>query len=156
MSQFFVGGAAFILALVLYSLGRRPSRPFLRSTDVSGVAALNRAQVELVQAAVAEAEAASSSAELEWHSPRSTRESLALQQRLRKAMNGGPDERLEAVTLAGRWGNQSMLPLLRRGLRDSDSRVMEAAAAALADQRGATRVRPSAPVSPPRNASKTS
>ncbi|WP_115019313.1 HEAT repeat domain-containing protein [Synechococcus sp. UW140] len=155
MSQFFVGGVAFILAFVLYSLGRRPSKPFLRSTDVSSVAALNRAQVELVQAAVAEAEAEASSAELAWQLPMTTGQALGLKQQLHKAMNGGPDERLEAVVLAGRWGDQSILPLLRRGLRDADSRVMEAAAVAMAHQRGATRVAPSPAISLPPNASKT-
>ena len=66
-------------------------------------------------------------------------------------MGSGPDQRLEAVIVAGEWGHQSVLDLLRRGLRDSDSRVVEAAASALENRRGATR--PPAPQAarPPRN-----
>ena len=45
-------------------------------------------------------------------------------------MGSGPDQRLEAMIVAGEWGHHSVLDLLRRGLRDSDSRVVEAAASA--------------------------
>ena len=43
---------------------------------------------------------------------------------------------LQAIKLAGQWGHQSVLPLLCRGLHDSDSRVVEAAAAAIERHRG--------------------
>lgn len=151
MSQAYVGGAAaVVLAAVLVAVGRRPGKTVLRSTDVSRVAALNRAQVELVQQAVAEVEA-SRDADGVWTPPATPAERLALERCLREAMASGPDQRLEAVIVAGEWGHQSVLDLLRRGLRDSDSRVVEAAASALENRRGATR--PPAPQAarPPRN-----
>ena len=156
MSQAYVGGAAaVVLAAVLYAVGRRPSKPFLRNPDVTSVAALNRAQVELVQAAVAEAEAeAQQTSAGDWQAPSSPAEVLALQNRLRTAMNGSPDERLDAVRLAGRWGHRALLPLLRRGLRDADSRVVEAAAAALDGRRGAPAPVPVQAARPPRNVSR--
>ena len=49
MTQLFAGVATVVLAIILYGLGRKPNKPILRSTDVSEVVALNRAQVELVQ-----------------------------------------------------------------------------------------------------------
>ena len=151
MSQAYVGGAAAIaLAAVLYAVGRRPNKPFLRNPDVASVAALNRAQVELVQAAVAEAEL-QQAAEADWQPPSTPGDVLALQKQLRAAMNAGPDDRLEAVTLAGRWGHRDLLPLLRRGLRDSDSRVVEAAAAALDGRRGAPVPQVAKAGRPPRN-----
>ena len=151
MSQAFVGGAAALaLAAVVYAIGRRPNKPVLRSTDVSNVVALNRAQVELVQAAIAEEEEHAAAA-VDWHPPATAAERLALQQCLREAMDSGPDQRLEAVTLAGRWGHASVLPLLRRGLRDADSRVMEAAAAALDHRRGAPKQPTAQAARPPRN-----
>jgi HEAT repeat protein len=119
----------------------------LRSTDVSNVVALNRAQVELVLAAVVQDEEHAAAA-VDWEPPTTAAERLALQQCLREAMDSGPDQRLEAVTLAGRWGHASVLPLLRRGLRDADSRVMEAAAAALDHRRGAPK-QPAAQVARP-------
>lgn len=151
MSQAFVGGAAAIaLAAVVYAVGRRPTKPVLRSTDVSSVVAINRAQVELVQAAVAQKEEHAATA-MDWKPPATAAERLALQQCLREAMNAGPDQRLEAIILAGRWGHSSVLPLLRRGLRDADSRVMEAAAAALDRRRGAPTLAAVQAARPPRN-----
>ena len=147
----YVGGAAaVVLAAVLYAVGRKPNKPFLRNPDVSSVAALNRAQVELVQAAVATVKAQEAS-EADWQAPSTPGEVMALQNKLRAAMNGGPDERLEAVTLAGRWGHRALLPLLRRGLRDADARVVEAAAAALDGRRGAPAPAPIQAPRPPRN-----
>lgn len=152
MSQAYVGGAAaVVLAAVLYAVGRKPSKPFLRNPDVTSVAALNRAQVELVQAAVADAGRGEGDDQGDWQPPASSGEVLALQKQLRAAMNAGPDERLEAVTLAGRWGHRDLLPLLRRGLRDSDSRVVEAAAAALDGRRGAPVRQVAKAGRPPRN-----
>ena len=151
MSQAYVGGAAaVVLAAVLVAVGRRPGKTVLRSTDVSRVAALNRAQVELVQQAVAEVEA-SRDADGVWTPPVTPAERLALERCLREAMGSGPDQRLEAVIVAGEWGHQSVLDLLRRGLRDSDSRVVEAAASALESRRGATRPRAPQAARPPRN-----
>lgn len=151
MSQAYVGGAAAVaLAAVLYAFGRKPSKPFLRNPDVTSVAALNRAQVELVQAAVADAELQEGDAG-DWQPPATSGEVLALQKQLRAAMNAGPDERLEAVTIAGRWGHRALLPLLRRGLRDADSRVVEAAAAALHGRRGAAVPQAAKAGRPPRN-----
>ena len=152
MSQAYVGGAAAVgLAAVRYAVGRKPSKPVLRNPDVTSVAAVNRAHVELVQAAVADAERGEGDDQGDWQPPASSGEMLALQKQLRAAMNAGPDERLEAVTLAGRWGHRDLLPLLRRGLRDSDSRVVEAAAAALDGRRGAPVPQVAKAGRPPRN-----
>ena len=49
MANVFAGAAAFILVIVLWGLGRRPSKPLIRSTDASNVAALNRDQLSLVE-----------------------------------------------------------------------------------------------------------
>ena len=153
MSQAYVGGvAAVVLAAILYAVGRRPSKPFLRNPDVSSVAALNRAQVELVQTAVSEPELEADQASLcDWQAPSNPGDVLALQKRLRSAMDGSPDERLEAVRIAGLWQQRALLPLLRRGLRDSDSRVVEAAAAALDGRRGAPVPQVAKAGRPPRN-----
>ena len=48
MNQLIAGGAAFVLVLVLWGFGRRPSKTILSSTDAGMVAAINRAQLGLV------------------------------------------------------------------------------------------------------------
>lgn len=117
---------------------------------MSEVVALNRAQVELVQASKVEV-AAEQEPDLAWQPPSTSAERLAMQEYLRRAMTAGPDLRLEAIKMAGQWGHQCVLHLLRRGLHDSDSRVVKAAAAALENRRGAPQSAPGQTVRPPRN-----
>ena len=150
MTQLFAGVATIVLAIILYGLGRKPHKPLLRSTDVSEVVALNRAQVELVQVAEVE-EVAERAPVLAWQAPSTSAERLAMQHYLRRSMDDGPDLRLQAIKLAGQWGHQSVLPLLRRGLHDSDSRVVEAAAAAIERHRSGPYPASAQPVRPPRN-----
>ncbi len=159
MTQLLAGGAAFVLVAVLWLLGRRPSKTLLRSTDAGSVAAINRAQLGLVRSdasALPEsstaAEASEVSAAQVFALPVGTAARLALAKELRQAMDqGGPEQRLAAVERAGLWGHRSVLPVLRRGLRDSDRRVVLAAAAGIERQRGATRPSLSQPARPPRN-----
>ena len=154
MQNVLLPGAAVLLVVAVWWRGRS-GRPMLRSTDASNVAALNRVQLSRV---ISEPETAAADQPVPvevWQPPRTERECLELKTRLRLAMNGGPEGRLEAVRIAARWGSATVLPLLRRALRDSDSRVVEEAAAAIAPKRGATRRLPVQPARPPRNVART-
>ena len=129
-------------------------KPMLSSTDASRVAQLNRAQLELVLEPAAEGESSDGSLE-SWTAPTTVLERLALERRLKADMEAGPEERFRAVRLAAQWGHRSALPLLRQALRDSDSRVVEEAAAAIAPFRSAPAAVPSRQLArPPRNVSR--
>ncbi len=39
-------------------------------------------------------------------------------------ISSNPDERLIAVQIADKWGDSSVIPILKIGLRDMDSRVV--------------------------------
>lgn len=159
MTQLLAGGAAFVLVAVLWLSGRRPSKTLLRSTDAGSVAAINSAQLGLVTSdasAMEESpeaqEATDTSGAQGFELPAGPAARLALAKELRRAMDqGGPDQRLLAVERAGLWGHRSVLPVLRRGLRDADRRVVLAAAAGIERQRGATRPSAPQPARPPRN-----
>lgn len=159
MTQLLAGGAALVLIAVLWGLGRRPGKTLLRSTDAATVAAINREQLGLVASDSSKVEptspsvpARSRSDETPFQSPRGAAERIALARQLLEALDyGDPAERLEAILKAGAWGHVCVLPLLRRGLRDADSLVVEAAAAAIAPHRGATRPSPAQLTRPPRN-----
>lgn len=159
MNQLLAGGAALVLMAVLWGLGRRPGKTLLRSTDAASVAAINRAQLGLVQAPASEMEPRIQPGSVEETSdlvlftpPVSSAERITLERHLREAMDqGDPAQRLEAIRVAGQWGHVSVLPLLRRGLRDPDSLVVEAAAKAIEHHRGATRPSPVQKARPPRN-----
>ncbi|WP_413324404.1 hypothetical protein [Synechococcus sp. MIT S9503] len=159
MNQLLAGGAALVLVAVLWGLGRRPGKTLLSSTDATSVAAINRAQLGLVEALtprmdpeIQPGSAEDSAKSVFFTAPRSSAERITLERQLREAMDqGDPAQRLEAVRLAGQWGHVSVLPLLRRGLRDADIQVVEAAAAAIERHRGATRPSPVQVARPPRN-----
>ena len=159
MNQLLAGGAALVLMAVLWGLGRRPGKVLLRSTDAASVAAINRAQLGVVETVLTKEDGTSSAepgrvkiADVQFEPPSGVSERIALERQLRQAMDqGDPLLRLDAIVKAGAWGHGNVLPLLRRGLRDADSRVVEAAAAAIARHRGATRVAAIQAARPPRN-----
>ena len=153
MQNVLLPGAVVLLTVVLW-LRRKPVKPMLSSTDASRVAQINRAQLELVIEPAADGESAELALE-SWTAQSSPLERLALERRLKADMEAGPEERLRAVRLAARWGHRSALPLLRQALRDSDARVVEAAAATIAPFRGAPAAAPiRQQARPPRNVSR--
>lgn len=149
--------AAAVLS-ALWLLGRRRP-PLIRDADTSAVAALNRAQIALVQAggdltarsaaAAPEAPRGSESPEasdsscgrerlgaLDLPQRRVTHEVLRFQATLRTLYQRGGSSRLEAIQAARHWGDPSTLPLLRQALRDPDPAVVREAAAAIQRFRG--------------------
>jgi hypothetical protein len=152
MQNVLVPGAVGLLAVFLW-LQRKPIKPMLSSTDASAVAQLNRTQLELV----IEAEQLSKIEDVDlsaWTSPVTAQETISLQKALRFGMNSGPEERLRAVRQAARWGHRSVLPLLRRALHDSDSRVVEEAALAIEPFRSSPHRKVVQASRPPRNVSR--
>lgn len=178
--------AALAAAVVaaLWLLGRR--RPSLiRNADTSAVAALNRAQIALVQAGggkpAAEQTGAAGAdskgllvsgrpespgspreqarpATLELPNRRATHEVLRFRATLRAHYNQGGSWRLEAVRAARHWGDRSTLPLLRQALRDPDPAVVREAAAAIERFRGRpsrSRRETPQPAAPPRKVART-
>jgi hypothetical protein len=156
----FWAALASLLGLVLWLITRRQPRTLLRSTDTAAVAALNRAQIELVsQVAAVEPtpDAGAASPQLQGGKaeaeppplPTTPLERRAYLRQLRHWAAGDPDQRLQAVRAARRWRHPAVLPLLRRGLRDADPRVMAAAAAAIAPYRGQAKPAASGGAPPP-------
>ncbi len=93
--------------------------------------------------------------ENQWKGPINTQERLELQKHLKNSIKGSPEQRLEAVKIASLWGHSSVLEILRRGLRDSDNRVVAIAAAGLGKKKGTFLKVPSQETRrPPRNVSR--
>ena len=171
MNPSLLGAVSATLLVVLWLLTRRRPRPFLRSGDTSAVAALNRAQIALVKIAevlapVAPGTGAGAAAaglplgEVALPGPADGRGRRLLLQRLQAAAAADPLQRLEAMRIARLWGDRSVLPLLRRGLRDVHPAVVAEAARAIAAHRGHPGERRAAgaaaqPASMPRRVSRT-
>ena len=64
--------------------------------------------------------------------------SIEIKKELTKLISSNPDDRLLAIQIASKWGNKKAIPFLRRGLKDSDSRVVVASAAAISSYKGKT------------------
>ena len=64
--------------------------------------------------------------------------SFETKKKLTKLISSNPSDRLLAIEIASQWNSNKALPFLRRGLRDSDSRVVIASAAGISSFRGKT------------------
>ena len=64
--------------------------------------------------------------------------SIETKKQLTKLISSNPSDRLLAIQIASKWKNKKALPFLRRGLRDSNSRVVIASAAGISFHKGKT------------------
>ncbi len=149
--------AALLMLLLAggWWFGRRRSRPFLRSTDTTAVADLNRAQIERLQALAPApaAEPGSLPQQLATVPEVAAALPVAFEETCRALpldagergrclrllqgwMTGSREQRLQALAIACQSTRRDVLPLLRLGLRDPDPAVMAAAAAGIARFRG--------------------
>ncbi len=155
MNQFFAGGAALITALILWGLGRRPRATFLKSDFGNSLNYNQSNQISLIASEAVPNKSKSlncSTLKLGWKPPSSAKDQLSLRKELFQLINSGPEQRLQAITFAGIWGHRSILSILRRGLKDSDSRVVHAAAKAIQKHKKGLNFEPlQEDVRPPRN-----
>ncbi|WP_320673907.1 HEAT repeat domain-containing protein [Prochlorococcus sp. MIT 1341] len=138
MNQIFAGSAAFLVVLVMWSLGRRPNQKIFGNTVASQIVDMNRTQISLMNSPKGKKSIdflSQKASEDVFEAPQTARERAQLQRQLQQLMNKGPEERLKAIQICTKWGHKSVLPFLRRGLKDSDPHVVFAAANAIKEQK---------------------
>ncbi len=130
MNQFLSAAAAFTLALVLWGIGKKPKAvftttgnepyllPFKALVHKEKDAAFNQLSKDQITFSC-------------WSPPQNPAQIHALRIKLHKMIGSGPQERLEAVAIASQWGHSSVIPILRRGLKDFDSEIVVASAKAI-------------------------
>ena len=139
-TQFLGAFAAFLAVLIWFGIRRKPT-PFA-SLDASAVAALNRAQISLVQSNLVQpndevvSASSSSTHSASWALPADPREQVSFLKTLYAQLAGDTGERLAAMQAARAWGHRATLPLLKRGLRDANLEVVLEAAQAMEGFRG--------------------
>jgi hypothetical protein len=75
---------------------------------------------------------------------------------LEQQFQAGGEQRVQALAVCSAWRHRDALPLIRRGLRDSNCQVAALAAEAMAHFRGRSAAAPQpAPAKAPRNVSRT-
>ena len=140
MNQVFVGGIALIIAFIIWgSKKQSKGSPFLKSQKnylgnnnasssfVQKIKLINQKESERIK----NLESKSFSNQLSLNT-------IETNKKLTKLISSNPNDRLLAIQIASQWENTKAIPFLRRGLKDSDSRVVIASAAAIASYKGKT------------------
>tara|TARA_Y100001968_G_scaffold326491_1_gene369644 strand:- start:1218 stop:1700 length:483 start_codon:yes stop_codon:yes gene_type:complete len=138
MNQVFVGGIALIVALTLWGAkkGSKASfsfkaqkNSFPNSQDISSLVI----DKKLITSNKAKNLTRKN---LKPFSNDPLLKSIETKKQLNKLISSNPDDRLLAIQIASKWANKKAIPFLKRGLKDSDSRVVIAAASAMAYYKG--------------------
>ena len=140
MNQIFVGSIALIFAFILWgskkqskgSLFFKSQKDSLLKSNVTSSFVLkdqliNRKDPESIE-----------NSESRPLSNKTSLNSIQTNKRLTKLISSNPNDRLLAIQIASEWGNKKAIPFLRRGLKDFDSRVVIASAAAISSYKGKT------------------
>ena len=140
MNQVFAGSVALIIALILWSSKKQSkSLGILKSQKDS----FSKAQVTSSTLVIDKSLQNQKSTKLKnkkfkpFSRPNSFN-SIETQKELTKLISSNPSDRLLAIQIATQWEHKKALPFLRRGLKDSDSRVVIAAAAGISSFKGKT------------------
>ncbi len=141
MNQVFAGATTLILAFLLWSFGKKPRVGLLNTIGPRVLRVKDLTELTVVKRSNESKNTQNElppRVELKWHAPKTAQEKINLRKQVQRLMSQGPAERLKAVKICALWGNPSLLPILRRGLKDSDSQVIAAAANAIEKYRVGT------------------
>ena len=157
MNQVFAGGLALIIALILWSSKKqsKASAFFKSQKDSYTKAQLSSASLVIEKSLQNKKSPKLNNKKSESFKPQLSLNSIETKKQLTRLISSSPNDRLLAMQIASQWENNKALPFLRRGLRDSDSRVVIASAAGISSYKGKTidLHKKSQTSSPPRNVS---
>ena len=157
MNQVFVGGIAVIIAFILWSSKKQSKgSPFLKSQNNSFPSRNSTSSFVQKNKLINQKEPESlENFKSKFFSNQSSLNSIETNKKLRKLISSNPDDRLLAIQIASQWKNKKAIPFLRRGLKDSDSRVVIASASAISSYKGKSinLQKKSQATRPPRNVS---
>ena len=140
MNQVFAGGLALIIALILWSSKKqsKASAFFKSQKDSFTKAKLSSASLVIEKSLQNKKSPKLNNKKLESFKPQLSLNSIETKKQLTRLISSNPNDRLLAIQIASQWENNKALPFLRRGLRDSDSRVVIASAAGISSYKGKT------------------
>jgi len=138
MNQVFAGGLALIIALILWSSKKQSNastffkaqKDSFSNAQVTSSALVTDKRLQNLQSKNL------NNKKTKPFSQPTLLNSIKTKKQLTKLISSNPNDRLLAIQIASKWDNKRALPFLRRGLKDSDSRVVIASAAGIASYRG--------------------
>ena len=134
MNQILVAATGLTIALALLVLGRKPKELLSNPLKAKEGLTDNQAKISLVSSKInflSQSKGIKKQLEVQWERPTSEKDRINLKKYLMQSISSCPEQRLEAVRIAGLWGNRSVIEVLLRGLKDSDARVVCEAASAI-------------------------
>ena len=157
MNQVFAGGIALIIALILWSSKKqlKGSAFFKSQKDSFSKAQLTSSALIIDKSLQNQKSTKKDNKNSKPFSRPTSLNSIEIKKQLNKLISSNPNDRLLAIQIASQWDNKKALPFLRRGLKDSDSKVVIASAAGISSYKGKTinlHKKPQTP-RPPRNVS---
>ena len=138
MNQVFAGGLALIIALILWSSKKqsKASAFFKSKKDAFSNTHVTSSTLVIDKSLQNQKSKNLKNEKSKSFSPLTSLNSLETKKQLTKLISGNPNDRLLAIQIASQWKNKKAIPFLRRGLKDSDSRVVIASAAAISSYKG--------------------
>ena len=157
MNQVFVGGFAVIIAFILW-ISKKQSKgsPFLKSQNNSFLSSTETSSFVQNNKLINQKETKSpESFKSQYFSNQPSLNSIETNKKLTRLISSNPDDRLLAIQIASEWKNKKAIFFLRRGLKDSGSRVVIASASAISSYKVKTinSQKKSQATRPPRNVS---
>ncbi|AIQ98119.1 HEAT repeat domain-containing protein [Prochlorococcus sp. MIT 0801] len=140
MNQVFAGGIALIIALILWSSKKqlKGSAFFKSQKDSFSKAHLTSSALIIDKTLQNQKSTKKDNKNSKPFSRPTSLNSIEIKKQLNKLISSNPNDRLLAIQIASQWNNKKALPFLRRGLKDSDSRVVIAAATGISSYKGKT------------------
>ncbi len=140
MNQVFLGGIALIITFILWSSKKQSKgSPFLRSHIDSFPNKSSTSSFVQQKKVINQKEAKNvKDLKLNSFSIQPSHNSIEIKKKLTKLISSNPNDRLLAIQIASQWENKKAIPFLRRGLKDSDCRVVIASAEAISSYKGKT------------------
>ena len=140
MNQVFAGGLALIIAFILWSSKKQSkASAFLKSQkDSFSKAQLTSSALIIDKSLKNQKSTKKDNKNSKPFSRPTSLNSIEIKKQLNKLISSNPNDRLLAIQIASQWKNKKALPFLRRGLKDSDSRVVIASATGISSYKGKT------------------
>jgi len=138
MNQVFAGGLALIIALILWSSKKqsKASAFFKSQKDSFSKAEVTTSELIIAKSLQNQRSTKLNNKKSKFFSPQPSLNSIETKKQLNKLISSTPNDRLLAIQIASQWNNKKALPFLRRGLKDSDSRVVIASATGISSYKG--------------------
>ena len=161
MNQLFAGAAAITVAIFLLGIRRKPLAALMKRTSQKPI----NSSESLVSLSIRQdsnaiknrnGKPSVSLRTISYQAPLTKLEQIQLQKEITTLISGSPSDRLKAIQISSQWGDKRILPVLKKGLKDSVSEIVIAAASGIAKFKSYSIVQNnqlSSRLKPPRNVS---